>query len=138
MHQMQEYYVHGNVDDCTGHWSNLVNCLKKKTTRYKDDVPVDPNAGKHLIWQIRTPAEAQHFWSQEFYPPIDEHSVHQTAQKENDSGARKPSNERKHWINYAQKNNNDNNNISTDSTGHTDRIGSSNTSRKSHHTTTMI
>ena len=63
---MQQYYVYGTVDDCTGHWGKLMDCLKKKTTRYKDDVPEDPTAGKHPLWELRTPSEASEFWTAEF------------------------------------------------------------------------
>lgn len=63
---MKEYYVYNTVDDCTGHWGKLIDCLKTKTTRYKDDVPVDPNAGKHPLWQLRTGLEAKEFWRKEF------------------------------------------------------------------------
>jgi len=63
---MQQYYVYGTVDDCTGHWGKLMDCLKKKTVRYKVDVPADPNAGKHPLWELRTPAEAAEFWKAEF------------------------------------------------------------------------
>jgi hypothetical protein len=63
---MKEYYRYGNVDDCTGHWGKLMDCLKLKTTRYKDSVPEDPADGKHALWQLRTPQQASEFWGAEF------------------------------------------------------------------------
>ena len=66
VHQMKQYYVYGNVDDCTGHWSKLMDCLKKKTTMFKDTVPADPMAGKHPLWELRTREEAEMFWKEQF------------------------------------------------------------------------
>lgn len=63
---MKQYYVYGTVDDCTGHWGKFMDCLKKKTVRYKDDVPADGSEGKHPIWQLRTQEEATEFWTAEF------------------------------------------------------------------------
>jgi ketosteroid isomerase-like protein len=34
---MKQYYVHGTVDDCRGHWAAWFNCLKQKT-KFKDEV----------------------------------------------------------------------------------------------------
>jgi len=31
VHQVQEYYRYGQVDDCLGHWSKLWACLKQRT-----------------------------------------------------------------------------------------------------------
>ena len=31
VHQTQEYYRYGQVDDCMGHWSKLWACLKQRT-----------------------------------------------------------------------------------------------------------
>lgn len=36
VHQMKQYYMFGTVDDCTGHWRDLYNCLKKRT-KFKDE-----------------------------------------------------------------------------------------------------
>jgi hypothetical protein len=63
---MKEYYRYGTVDDCSGHWGTLMNCLKTKTTRYKNSVPEDPNAGRHPLWELRTPQQAAEFWGREF------------------------------------------------------------------------
>ena len=67
VHQMKEYYVYGTVDDCTGHWTKLMDCLKRKTTRYKDSAALDPDAKtKHPLWTLRTGLEAKEFWRNEF------------------------------------------------------------------------
>jgi len=63
---MKEYYTYGNVDDCTGHWGKLVDCLKRKTEKYKEEAAIDPNASKHPLWQLRTGIEAKEFWRHEF------------------------------------------------------------------------
>lgn len=36
VYQMREYYVEGNVDDCSGHWKKLWACLRQRT-RFKDE-----------------------------------------------------------------------------------------------------
>jgi hypothetical protein len=66
VHQMKEYYTYGTVDDCTGHWGKLTDCLKRKTEKYKEEAAIDPNAAKHPLWQLRTGLEAKEFWRQEF------------------------------------------------------------------------
>ena len=63
---MKEYYTYGTVDDCTGHWSKLTDCLKRKTEKYKEEAAIDPNAAKHPLWQLRTGLEAKEFWRHEF------------------------------------------------------------------------
>jgi hypothetical protein len=63
---MKEYYTYGTVDDCTGHWGTLMDCLKRKTEKYKDEAAIDPNAAKHPLWQLRTGIEAKEFWRHEF------------------------------------------------------------------------
>ena len=83
---MKIYYVYGTVDDCTGHWTKLIDCLKKKTTRYKDDVPVDPMAGKHPLWQLRTGLEAKEFWRKEFSHGEDIDGSSGTGAAEKDAG----------------------------------------------------
>eukprot|EP00889_Picochlorum_renovo_P000136 jgi/Picre1/27166/NNA_000135.t1 len=36
VHQLKRYYVYGDVDDCLGHWSKLMACLRQKT-RFRDE-----------------------------------------------------------------------------------------------------
>jgi hypothetical protein len=74
---MKEYYTYGTVDDCTGHWGKLMDCLKRKTEKYKEEAALDPNASKHPLWQLRTGIEAKEFWRREFSQDIkDEASSH--------------------------------------------------------------
>ncbi len=65
VHQLNRYYVHGDVDDCVSHWSTLVACLKQKTRfRMADEdeaLPTQP-----CMWSIRSPAEARASWTRDF------------------------------------------------------------------------
>jgi hypothetical protein len=36
-YQLQQYYIHGRVDDCSFKWTEFMDCLKKKT-KFKDEV----------------------------------------------------------------------------------------------------
>ena len=83
---MREYYTYGTVDDCTGHWGKLTDCLKRKTIRYKEDAPLDPNAAKHPLWQLRTGVEAKAFWRKEF----SEHAAGGGGDTEGDDEREKP------------------------------------------------
>lgn len=65
VYQMNQYYIYGTVDDCTGHWRELYNCLKKRT-KFKEQVPEDPMKNKHPLWELRTKEEAEAFWKEEF------------------------------------------------------------------------
>lgn len=69
VHQMKEYYVYGEVDDCSGHWKKLFACLKSKTSRFKDDSADENdhgNVAQQPLWKLRNKEEARQFWSQEF------------------------------------------------------------------------
>lgn len=65
VHQLKRYYVHGDVDDCVAHWGTLMACLKQKTrfrlSDEEDAIPAQP-----CMWAVRSPAEAEAFWSREF------------------------------------------------------------------------
>ncbi len=37
-YQLREYYINGKVDDCSSKWTAFMDCLKRKTTKYKDEV----------------------------------------------------------------------------------------------------
>lgn len=87
IHQMKEYYTYGTVDDCNGHWGKLMDCLKRKTTRYKDDAPIDPGSGKHPLWQLRTGIEAKEFWRKEF---SSHHSSNNNSSDGSDGDHRQP------------------------------------------------
>lgn len=36
VHQMQQYYRLGSLDNCSGKWNALVDCLKLKTKRSQE------------------------------------------------------------------------------------------------------
>lgn len=38
VYQLQQYYIYGKVDDCASKWTDLLDCLKRKTTKYKEEV----------------------------------------------------------------------------------------------------
>ena len=82
VHQLQQYYVYGNVDDCTGHWSRLYACLKQKTARYKDDTLGKHALGTHPIWQLRTKTEAEAFWKNEFVREEDSSAAEGSQQRQ--------------------------------------------------------
>jgi hypothetical protein len=64
VHQLKRYYVHGDVDDCVGHWGTLMACLKQKTRfRMDEDAALPPQP---CMWTIRSPEEARTFWAEEF------------------------------------------------------------------------
>ncbi|KAL4457681.1 hypothetical protein ABPG75_012546 [Micractinium tetrahymenae] len=65
-YQLQQYYIHGKVDDCSSKWTDLIDCLKRKTTKYKEEVLQAEAEKRHPVWDIRTHAEAEAFWSREF------------------------------------------------------------------------
>lgn len=44
-YQLREYYINGKVDDCSSKWTDLIDCLKRKTTKYKDEVGAGGGAG---------------------------------------------------------------------------------------------
>jgi hypothetical protein len=66
-HQLRQYYVYGTVDDCTGHWGALWDCLKQRT-RFKDEGGDGGGdvAPAHPLWRLRTPEEAREAWQREF------------------------------------------------------------------------
>ena len=49
---MKELYRYGSVDDCTGHWSTLYQCLKLRT---KFAHQVEPKC----VMRLRTPLGAR-------------------------------------------------------------------------------
>ena len=55
--------MHGDIDDCIGHWSTLMSCLKQKT-RFQDDSVASLETP--CLWELRTAEEAAQFWKNEF------------------------------------------------------------------------
>lgn len=66
-HQLKQFYRYGNVDDCTGAWSQLWACLSKRTVRFApDSSEEDSSKRKHPLWELRTREEAKAAWDAEF------------------------------------------------------------------------
>jgi hypothetical protein len=36
-YQIQQYYIHGRVDDCSSKWSAMIDCFKKRT-KFREEV----------------------------------------------------------------------------------------------------
>ncbi|KAB2065558.1 hypothetical protein ES319_A09G097000v1 [Gossypium barbadense] len=68
VHQLQQYYREGVLDNCYGKWSALWDCLYLKTkpsSQLQEILEAREKAESH-IWTFRTPEEAQAYWKQEF------------------------------------------------------------------------
>ncbi|KAJ4843601.1 hypothetical protein Tsubulata_029028 [Turnera subulata] len=68
VHQMQQYYRSGFLDNCYQKWSDLVDCLSLKT-KSPDQVQEILDArekSKRHIWTFRTPEEASAHWKKKF------------------------------------------------------------------------
>ncbi|KAI3775662.1 hypothetical protein L1987_45411 [Smallanthus sonchifolius] len=68
VHQMQQYYRLGSLDNCSGKWNALVDCLKLKTKRSKEveEILETREKEKTHIWSFRTPEEAATNWNDMF------------------------------------------------------------------------
>ncbi|KAL8092509.1 hypothetical protein AgCh_034688 [Apium graveolens] len=68
VHQMQQYYRAGQLDNCSGKWSGLVNCLTLKTKRASEieEILEAREKEKSHIWSFRTPKEAASNWEEMF------------------------------------------------------------------------
>ena len=66
-HQLKQFDMYGNVDDCTGAWSSLWACLSKRTVRFAPPSGEgEPAARRHPLWELRTKEEAKAAWDAEF------------------------------------------------------------------------
>ncbi|TXG73705.1 hypothetical protein EZV62_002284 [Acer yangbiense] len=68
VHQLQQYYRLGVLDNCTDKWSALVDCLTLKTkssSKVEEILEARENAKPH-IWTLRTPEEAASHWQKTF------------------------------------------------------------------------
>ncbi|XP_022730238.1 uncharacterized protein LOC111285196 [Durio zibethinus] len=68
VHQLQQYYRVGVLDNCYGKWNALWDCLYLKTkspSQLQELLEAREKAKSH-IWTFRTPEEAQSYWKQEF------------------------------------------------------------------------
>ncbi|GMP88650.1 hypothetical protein CsSME_00040557 [Camellia sinensis var. sinensis] len=68
VHQMQQYYRLGVLDNCSGKWNALVDCLTLKTKRTSvvEEILETREKAKPHIWSFRTPEEAASHWKELF------------------------------------------------------------------------
>ncbi|VFQ71556.1 unnamed protein product [Cuscuta campestris] len=64
VHQMQQYYRLGKLDNCYDKWSALYDCLRLKTKRQAEveEILEKREKTKPHIWSFRTPEEASSYW----------------------------------------------------------------------------
>ncbi|XP_074279941.1 uncharacterized protein LOC141605170 [Silene latifolia] len=72
VHQLQQYYRLGVLDNCSQKWSSLYDCLKLKTksSSEQQEILKARESEKHHIWSFRTPEESAAQW-QEWYEHLD-------------------------------------------------------------------
>lgn len=65
VHQMQQYYRLGALDNCSKKWSGLVDCLTLKTKRSSEveEILEAREKEKPQLWSTRTPEEAAAYWN---------------------------------------------------------------------------
>ncbi|CAL9138674.1 unnamed protein product [Musa acuminata var. zebrina] len=63
-HQVQQYYRHGEFDNCFGKWNALFYCLNLKTKKSSEvqEILEAREKAKQHIWTIRTVEEASVNW----------------------------------------------------------------------------
>ncbi|XP_062083663.1 uncharacterized protein LOC133790137 [Humulus lupulus] len=73
VHQMQQYYRLGSLDNCSQKWSAVVDCLTLKTKRSAQvqEILETREKDKPHIWTVRTPEEASSHW-RDLYGHLDE------------------------------------------------------------------
>ncbi|KAF3677384.1 hypothetical protein BC332_02247 [Capsicum chinense] len=73
VHQMQQYYRLGALDNCSKKWSGLVDCLTLKTKRSSEveEILETREKAKPHLWTTRTPEEAAAHWK-ELFDHLDE------------------------------------------------------------------
>ncbi|KAL5576445.1 hypothetical protein UlMin_018144 [Ulmus minor] len=73
VHQMQQYYRLGTLDNCTQKWSALWDCLSLKTKPSSEvqEILQSREKAKRHIWIQRTYQEATSHWK-ELYGHLDE------------------------------------------------------------------
>ncbi|CAJ2678348.1 uncharacterized protein LOC123918148 isoform X2 [Trifolium pratense] len=72
VHQMQQYYRLGTLDNCSGKWKAMVDCLmlKTKPRSQVEEVLEAREKAKPHIWNFRTRYEASQNW-QRLYGHLD-------------------------------------------------------------------
>ncbi|KAL3651032.1 hypothetical protein CASFOL_007435 [Castilleja foliolosa] len=68
VHQLQQYYRIGALDNCSGKWSALYDCLNLKTKRASEVEEILESREKSIphIWSFRTQEEARYHWQKLF------------------------------------------------------------------------
>ncbi|XVF69081.1 hypothetical protein PTKIN_Ptkin11bG0052000 [Pterospermum kingtungense] len=68
VHQMQQYYRVGVLDNCYGKWSALWDCLylKTKPSSELQEILEAREKDESHIWTFRTREEAQSNWQKKF------------------------------------------------------------------------
>ncbi|XP_043696473.1 uncharacterized protein LOC122646903 [Telopea speciosissima] len=68
VHQMQQYYRLGVLDNCSEKWNALFDCLSLKTKRSSEmkEILETREKTKPHIWTFRTPEEASDHWNELF------------------------------------------------------------------------
>ncbi|KAJ4971854.1 hypothetical protein NE237_004953 [Protea cynaroides] len=68
VHQMQQYYRVGVLDNCSDKWNALFDCLSLKTKRSSEmqEILEAREKTKPHIWTLRTPEEASAHWNELF------------------------------------------------------------------------
>ncbi|XP_043717669.1 uncharacterized protein LOC122665579 [Telopea speciosissima] len=68
VHQMQQYYRLGVLDNCSEKWNALFDCLSLKTKRSSEmkEILETREKSKPHIWTFRTPEEASDHWNELF------------------------------------------------------------------------
>ncbi|CDP06991.1 unnamed protein product [Coffea canephora] len=73
VHQMQQYYRMGWLDNCSAKWNALFDCLNLKTKRPSEleEILEKREQANNHIWSFRSPEEAAIHW-QELFGHLDE------------------------------------------------------------------
>eukprot|EP00262_Sarcandra_glabra_P006401 TRINITY_DN1866_c0_g1_i3.p1 TRINITY_DN1866_c0_g1~~TRINITY_DN1866_c0_g1_i3.p1 ORF type:complete len:105 (-),score=13.24 TRINITY_DN1866_c0_g1_i3:229-543(-) len=68
VHQMQQYYRLGVLDNCSEKWTALIDCLSLKTKRSSEvqDILESREKSKPHIWSFRTVEESSTHWKKLF------------------------------------------------------------------------
>ncbi|XP_015873530.2 uncharacterized protein C227.17c [Ziziphus jujuba] len=68
VHQMQQYYRLGQLDNCSQKWNALFDCLSLKTKRSSEvqEILETREKEKTHIWTFRTQEEASSNWKEVF------------------------------------------------------------------------
>ncbi|KAH7862154.1 hypothetical protein Vadar_000819 [Vaccinium darrowii] len=73
VHQMQQYYRLGVLDNCSQKWTALVDCLTLKIKRSSEveEILENREKAKPHIWTFRTPEESALHW-RDLFGDLDE------------------------------------------------------------------